>query len=168
MVGRGTRLAPLDSTVSPRRGPTPRLWQMNAHHRKASYRPPPPSPDTRTYKAGLAPAAATLTSTLTRAIRRVPYGWQVRILSQGPIPRQLRSPLYLLMQLDAVIPHDQDDHADADAVVSALQGIAQATGSAQLALGVNLAHLLDLEFLNLHIRQGQPRDFCQWGLSSTS
>ncbi|GAA5956444.1 hypothetical protein JCM8115_001726 [Rhodotorula mucilaginosa] len=106
---------------------------MNAHHRKASYRPPPPTPDTRTYSAAQLLTGATPTSRLTSAIRRVPYGWQ----------------------LDAIIPHNDDNNDNAAAaVVSALQGIAQSTGTAQLALNVNLAHLLDIEFLNAHIRQG--------------
>ncbi|KWU46266.1 hypothetical protein RHOSPDRAFT_32267 [Rhodotorula sp. JG-1b] len=104
---------------------------MNAHHRKASCRPPPPpSVDTRTYSAGL--QLADQSTRLTRAIRRVPYAWQ----------------------LDAVIPHNDDKEATTDAVVRALESIAQATGTAQLALRVNLAHLLDVEFLNAHIRQG--------------
>lgn len=69
------------------------------------------------------------------------------------------STLPLAVQLDAIIPHNNNDNDDnaAAAVVSALQGIAQSTGTAQLALNVNLAHLLDVEFLNAHIRQGQPR-----------
>lgn len=103
---------------------------MNAHHRKASYRPPPPpaTTDTRSYSAALAPA-----STLTNAIRRLPYAWQ----------------------LDAIIPHNNNNDQNAKAVVSsALQGIAQATGTAQLATDVNLADLLDVDFLNAHIRNG--------------
>jgi hypothetical protein len=82
--GWGARLAPRLASRSFARARweqgTPSAPAMNAHHRKASYRPPPPTADSRTYSAAQLLTGATPTSRLTSAIRRVPYGWQVRSL----------------------------------------------------------------------------------------
>lgn len=56
---------------------------MNAHHQKASYRPPPPVNKIR-YAAvtvnsdTLANLDAQGLARLTRAVERIPFGWQVR------------------------------------------------------------------------------------------
>lgn len=56
---------------------------MNAHHQKASYRPPPPVNKIR-YAAvtvnsdTLANSDAQGLARLTRAVERIPFGWQVR------------------------------------------------------------------------------------------
>ncbi|GAA5981904.1 hypothetical protein JCM10908_004660 [Rhodotorula pacifica] len=105
---------------------------MNAHHKKASYRPPPPV-DRRSYSAGhinLAHAAPHKgIDKLCRAVERVPFGWQ----------------------LDAIVPHTG---ADTAVVVDAIKDLANACGTGYLATNVNLAELLEVEFLNSYVRTG--------------
>lgn len=49
---------------------------MNAHHRKRSYRPPPPKSTAR-FSSGTVDEGA---SSLKKAVERVPFGWQVRCI----------------------------------------------------------------------------------------
>ncbi|BGP55271.1 hypothetical protein JCM8202_000654 [Rhodotorula sphaerocarpa] len=105
---------------------------MNAHHQKASYRPPPPVNKFR-YAAvtvnsdALANSDAQGLARLTRAVERIPFGWQV----------------------DAVIP----EHASRPQAQRIQQILTDST-TAQLVRNVNLADLLTPEFLSTYIRRG--------------
>ncbi|GAA5861927.1 hypothetical protein JCM3774_001353 [Rhodotorula dairenensis] len=101
---------------------------MNAHHRKASYRPQPPAQPRQRYAAGAA-APLPLPPNLADAVRRIPCAWQ----------------------LDAVVPHAEARDTD---LVQRVADLATSCGTADLATSVNLARLLDVEFLQAYVRQG--------------
>ncbi|GAA6062096.1 hypothetical protein JCM10212_002346 [Sporobolomyces blumeae] len=109
---------------------------MNAHHKKASYRSPPP-------RAVLHHSQTTLdlpfdgtndrvraSNALRRAIERVPFGWQ----------------------LDVVVPETATSRQAAFA--QALRDAVQQEEKTHYAQGVNLADLLEPEFMNAYVRTG--------------
>ncbi|BGO99532.1 Proteophosphoglycan ppg4 [Rhodotorula toruloides ATCC 204091] len=110
---------------------------MNAHHKKASYRPPPPSDRSR-YSAGelFVPGkveegeygSALTRARLGKAVERIPFGWQ----------------------LEAILPSTASSASVA--LATALEEVSQASGSYCLCEGVNLGDLLTPDFLNSFVR----------------
>ncbi|GAA5939458.1 hypothetical protein JCM3775_001718 [Rhodotorula graminis] len=111
---------------------------MNAHHKKSTYRPPAPLHRAR-YSSGtaqlvLAEATAAVPeqlARLTKAIERIPFGWQ----------------------LDAIVP----SFADPAAAQQLSHELEHAIGVAcvsYMCAAVNLADLLEPAFLNSFVRTG--------------
>ncbi|GAA5886989.1 hypothetical protein JCM5296_005216 [Sporobolomyces johnsonii] len=110
---------------------------MNAHHKKSSYRPPAP----RTISHASAGAVdlpldlknreqATAGCQLWRAVERIPFGWQ----------------------LDAVIP--SIGTSGSSALAAELEQLVHQSCGFQVCEGVNLADLLEPEFMNSFVRKG--------------
>ncbi|BGP07819.1 Ribonuclease P protein subunit p40 [Rhodotorula toruloides] len=112
---------------------------MNAHHKKASYRPAPPSDRSR-YSAGelLVPGkveegeegSALARARLGKAVERISFGWQ----------------------LEAVIPSTAA--STSATLATTLEEALQAGGSFTMCEGINLGDLLTPDFLNSFVRSG--------------
>ncbi|BGP31838.1 hypothetical protein JCM10296v2_003615 [Rhodotorula toruloides] len=112
---------------------------MNAHHKKASYKPPPPADRSR-YSAGelLVPGkveegeagSALARARLGKAVERIRFGWQ----------------------LEATIPSTASSASVA--LATTLEELFQASGSYSLCEDVNLGDLLAPDFLNSFVRTG--------------
>ncbi|BGP47873.1 hypothetical protein JCM10450v2_003738 [Rhodotorula kratochvilovae] len=109
---------------------------MNAHHKKSTYKPPAPVQRAR-YTAGTAQLsgtnadeACTQLARLSRAVERLPFGWQ----------------------LDAIIP--SVGSSGSAVLADELKKAVSEACPFYLCEGVNLADLLEPEFLNSFIRTG--------------
>ncbi|GAA5861111.1 hypothetical protein JCM8547_008039 [Rhodosporidiobolus lusitaniae] len=109
---------------------------MNAHHKKRSYRPPPPKSHARSTSGSFAvPSSAKLegeetNNKLRKAAERIPFGWQ----------------------LDALVPAVGSSLSTAAA--EEVQRLVKEHGAFYLCEGVTLADLLEVEFLNGFVRKG--------------
>ncbi|GAA5829971.1 hypothetical protein JCM5353_003932 [Sporobolomyces roseus] len=109
---------------------------MNAHHKKSTYRPPPPrtaqhySSNTLKLPLEKGDKEPTAARQLWRAIERVPFGWQ----------------------LDVLIPEigTSRQHGFIDRLKAELEQ----SSRSQLVRTVNLADLLEPGFMNSYIRKG--------------
>lgn len=132
---------------------------MNAHHKKASYRPAPPSDRSR-YSAGelLVPGkveegeegSALARARLGKAVERISFGWQV-----SPAPSGREDELTFLglsRQLEAVIPSTAA--STSATLATTLEEALQAGGSFTMCEGINLGDLLTPDFLNSFVRSG--------------
>ncbi|TNY23466.1 Proteophosphoglycan ppg4 [Rhodotorula diobovata] len=110
---------------------------MNAHHKKSTYKPPAPVQRSR-YSSGTALVADTASpegarprlARLAKAVERLPFGWQ----------------------LDAIIP--SLGSTNAQHFTKELQDAVDEACVSYLCEGVNLADLLEPEFLNSFVRSG--------------
>ncbi|GAA5967672.1 hypothetical protein JCM3765_005847 [Sporobolomyces pararoseus] len=108
---------------------------MNTHHKKSTYRPPPPrNPQhfsSSTLQLPLTRSEGSHSGTqLWEAIERVPFGWQ----------------------LDVVLPEIAT--ANSSSFMDNLKREMQQATQYQLVSGVNLADLLEPNFLNSFVRKG--------------
>ncbi|GAA6027427.1 hypothetical protein JCM8097_007857 [Rhodosporidiobolus ruineniae] len=106
---------------------------MNAHHQKRSYRPSPPKRTARFSSGSFASSSTSRTdepNKLSKVAGRMPFGWQ----------------------LDALVP--STGSSSTSNLADELEKAVKESGDFYLCENVNLADLLEVGFLNSHIRQG--------------
>ena len=133
-----------------------KLARMNTHHKKSTYRPPPPrNPQHFSSSTLQLPLTRSESShsaqQLFKAIERVPFGWQVSLGSPRSARRRWEADNEA--KLDVVLP--EIAAANPSTLIDSLKRGMEQGAQYQLVQGVNLADLLEPTFLNSFVRKGE-------------